>query len=68
MLNEPSQKEIDTLIDDAKSHDLGVEFLTSGALGAVAMTFNVHAFVVDAARDQLAKPAVIVELKDTVKL
>lgn len=68
MQEEPSQKEIDALIDDAKSHDLGIEFLTNGALGSVAMTFNVHAFVVDAARDQLSKPAVIVKHKNSIKV
>ena len=68
MPEEPSKKEIDALIHDAKSHDLGLEFLKNGALGAVAVTFNVHAFVVDAARDQLTKPTVIVEHKNRIRV
>ncbi len=56
----PTQNEVFTLIDRAKAHDLGVDFLTNGALDAVAMTFGVHAFVVDAARDELAKPEIVV--------
>tara|TARA_B100000959_G_C14918107_1_gene598252 strand:+ start:748 stop:954 length:207 start_codon:yes stop_codon:yes gene_type:complete len=68
MTQDPSQNEITTLINQAKTHDLGIEFLTNGALDAVAMTFGVHAFVVDAARDELAKPTVAVETKDTVRV
>jgi len=33
---------------------LGIEFLLNGSLDAVAATFNVHAFVIDAARDRLS--------------
>ncbi len=66
MTQQPTQNEVITLIDRAKSHDLGVDFLTNGALDAVAMTFGVHAFVVDAARDKLAKSTVTVEHKETV--
>ncbi|MBT4531031.1 MAG: hypothetical protein HOC27_07475 [Phycisphaerae bacterium] len=66
MTQKPTQNEVITLIDRAKSHDLGIDFLTNGALDAVAMTFGVHAFVVDAARDKLAKPTVTVEHKETV--
>ena len=68
MTQEPAQNEILSLINRAKSHDLGVEFLTNGALDAVAMTFGVHAFVVDAARDELAKPKIIVEHKETISV
>ena len=68
MTKKPTQIEIDTLIDIAKSHELGVEFLMNGALSAVAMTFNVHAFVVDAARDQLEKPSVMVENKNSIRV
>ena len=64
MTHEPTSNEVENLISRAKSHELGIEFLTNGALGAVAATFEVHAFVVDAARDQLSKPNV--ELKETV--
>ncbi len=66
MTQQPTQNEVITLIDRAKSHDLGVDFLTNGALDAVAMTFGVHAFVVDAARDELANSTVTVEHKETV--
>jgi|TARA_B100000959_G_scaffold269536_1_gene315411 hypothetical protein len=66
MTQQPTQNEVITLIDRAKSHDLGVDFLTNGALDAVAMTFGVHAFVVDAARDKLANSTVTVEHKETV--
>ncbi len=66
MTQEPAKNEVITLIDRAKSHDLGIDFLTNGALDAVAVTFGVHAFVVDAARDKLAKSTVTVEHKETV--
>ncbi|MBC8310061.1 MAG: hypothetical protein H8E83_06080 [Planctomycetes bacterium] len=68
MTQEPKQNEILSLIDRAKSHDLGVEFLTNGALDAVAMTFGVHAFVVDAARDELARPSVTIEKQETLRV
>ena len=68
MTQEPAKNEVITLIDRAKSHDLGVDFLVNGALDAVAMTFGVHAFVVDAARDELGKPEVAVTHKDTVAI
>lgn len=51
----PGRAEIDGLILRAARHPLGVAFLRDGALDAVAATFGVHAFVVDAARDSLAK-------------
>ena len=50
----PTETEIQYLIERAKSHDLGIEFLLNGSLDAVAATFNVHAFVIDAARDRLS--------------
>jgi hypothetical protein len=50
----PTETEIQHLIERAKSHDLGIEFLLNGSLDAVAATFNVHAFVIDAARDRLS--------------
>lgn len=68
MTQEPAQNEILSLINRAKSHDLGVEFLTNGALDAVAMTFGVHAFVVDAARDELARPSVTIEKQETLRV
>ena len=53
MTTTPTDTEIQCLIERAKSHDLGVEFLLNGSLDAVAATFGVHAFVIDAARDLL---------------
>ena len=54
MTTTPTETEIQDLIERAKSHDLGIEFLLNGSLDAVAATFNVHAFVIDAARDRLS--------------
>ena len=48
------EDEVLDLIRRAEQHDLGRSFLEQGAQDAVAATFGVHAFVVDAARDQLA--------------
>lgn len=45
--------EVHALIDSARRHALGLEFLRNGAHDAVAATFGVHAFLVDAARDHL---------------
>ena len=44
------EQEAAALIVAAKEHPLGTEFLTDGHLEAVAVTFQVHAFTVDAAR------------------
>lgn len=41
------------LIRRADDHELGRPFLLRGAQDAVAATFGVHAFLVDAARDHL---------------
>jgi len=54
MTTTPTETEIQYLIERANSHDLGIEFLLNGSLDAVAATFGVHAFVIDAARDQLS--------------
>ena len=51
---EPSARDVAKLIESAKRHSLGTEFLLHGAQDAVAATFRVHAFVVDAARTHLA--------------
>ena len=59
----PDRSEIDVLIRRASNHPLGTRFLTDGALDAVAATFNVHAFGVDAAREVLGAPAGITEPK-----
>ena len=42
------------LIRRADKHALGRGFLMTGAQDSVAVTFGVHAFVVDAAREHLA--------------
>ena len=59
----PCRAEIDALIERASSHRLGKRFLVDGALDAVAATFSVHAFVVDAAREVLTISAKSDELK-----
>ncbi len=59
----PSRAEVDALIQRASNHGLGTRFLIDGALDAVAATFNVHAFVVDAAREVLGPPAGMTEPK-----
>jgi hypothetical protein len=43
------------LIERARSHELGIEFLRNGSQDAVAAVFGVHAFTVDAARKALAE-------------
>lgn len=49
----PSQADVDSLINRAGTHELGVDFLKTGSLDAVAAMFEVHAFVVDAAREKI---------------
>ncbi len=51
---QPTSAEVGRLIEDARRHPLGIEFLIEGELGAVAVTFGVHAFTVDAARRRLS--------------
>ena len=63
----PSHAEIEALINRASGHQLGKQFLIDGALDAVAATFNVHAFVVDAARESLNGPPQLAEPK-TVRM
>jgi hypothetical protein len=46
----PTPDEVRLLLRRAAEHPLGTEFLTGGALDAVAATFGVHAFLVEAAR------------------
>lgn len=48
-----SERAVEALIVAAKDHPLGTEFLVDGHLEAVAVTFQVHAFTVDAARRAL---------------
>lgn len=50
---QPTAAEVAKLIEDARRHPLGLEFLIEGELGSVAVTFGVHAFTVDAARRRL---------------
>ncbi len=49
----PSPADVDSLINRAGTHELGVDFLKTGSLDAVAAMFEVHAFVVDAAREKI---------------
>jgi hypothetical protein len=53
MRYKPTPDQVQALIRDASKSSFGTEFLTTGALDAVAATFGVHAFTVDAARDAL---------------
>ena len=45
--------DVEALIEAARKHPLGLEFLLNGDLSAVAATFQAHAFTVDAAREHL---------------
>ncbi len=49
----PGDREVEALILAATNHPLGTEFLIRGYLGTVAITFQVHAFTVEAARRRL---------------
>lgn len=49
----PSPIDVDSLINRAGEHDLGIDFLRTGSPDAVAAMFEVHAFVVDAAREKI---------------
>jgi len=51
----PTHGEIDDLIQRARAHPLGEGFLSRGAPDAVAATFGVHAFAIDAAREALGQ-------------
>ena len=66
MKDKTTSVEINDLINRAKTHDLGVDFLMNGSLDAVAMTFSVHAFVVDGARDYLSAPTVVTQKREAV--
>ncbi|HSP07817.1 MAG TPA: hypothetical protein VLR94_11610 [Acidobacteriota bacterium] len=50
---EPTPQQIHELIDAARNHPLGVEFLLEGDLASVAAVFEAHAFTIEAARDHL---------------
>jgi hypothetical protein len=52
---EPTPSEVDALIRTASEHALGLEFLRTGHLGTVAVTFHAHAFTVVAARERLGR-------------
>jgi hypothetical protein len=52
---EPTPADVDALIQAATQHALGLEFLRSGHLGTVAVTFQAHAFTVVAARERLSR-------------
>jgi len=53
--HQTTHDEVERLIARAREHPLGLEFLESGALDAVAAIHGAHAFVVDAAREHLAR-------------
>jgi len=50
---QPCESEVRALISKAGRHPLGTDFLKTGALDSVAAMFEVHAFVVEAARQRL---------------
>lgn len=49
----PTPEQVADLIERARAHTLGLDFLRHGSQDAVAAVFGVHAFTVDAARRQL---------------
>jgi len=51
----PPPSEVHALVERARTHAFGLDFLLHGAPNAVAATFGVHAFLVDAARDHVAR-------------
>jgi len=53
----PTPEQVADLIERARAHALGVEFLRHGSQDAVAAVFGVHAFTVDAARRRLDEAA-----------
>lgn len=53
----PGDQDVEALIRAASRHPLGTEFLLEGYLGTVAITFHVHVFTVEAARQRLRGPA-----------
>ena len=50
---QPSIAEVENVISLAAKRTLGLDFLLNGSLDAVAATFEVHAFTIDAARESL---------------
>jgi hypothetical protein len=50
---QPTPEEVDDLIRRASEHDMGTDYLLEGALDSIAATFQVHAFVIEAARAAL---------------
>ncbi len=51
----PTPSEVEALIEFARQHPLGIDFLLEGEPGCVAATFRTHAFTVDAARRRLSE-------------
>lgn len=49
----PTQKEVEALIARAQIHPLGLDFLKNSALETAAITFGVHVFAVESARQRL---------------
>ena len=50
---QPTAADVDALIARATAHPLGLDYLTQGELGSVAVSFSTHAFTVIAARERL---------------
>ena len=55
LCHQPTDSEVDALIERARQHPRGLEFLKNGQLGSVAMLLKAHAFTVDAARQRLSR-------------
>lgn len=53
--NPRDPRAVDELIERAKKHPLGVEFLSKGYLDSVAAGLETHAFTVEAARERLRR-------------
>lgn len=51
----PHPQQIESLIGKASCHPLGIKFFLEGDLCAVAITFGVTVFAVEAARENLQK-------------
>ena len=51
---QPTDADVEALIERATRHPLGLDFLRHGELGSVAVSFDAHAFTVIAARERLS--------------
>jgi hypothetical protein len=54
---QPTDADVEALIERAPHHPLGLDFLRHGELGSVAVSLDAHAFTVIAARERLSAGA-----------